>query len=412
MDSLQQGGDFFMVGLEPSLIKLPEEKLLKVEQRKKELIIGVPKEMHLQENRVPLTPGAVGTLVANGHQVIIEHNAGAAALFSDTEYANKGAIIAYVPEEVYKKANVIVKISPLEENELALLQEDQIILSAVHLGAVRPDYLKTLLQKNITAFAFEFIQAADGSVPIMQVMSEIAGITSITIASELLSWQNNGKGMLLGGITCVPPTNVTIIGAGTVGYYASRTAMALGALIKVIDKEVHKLKKLEQFLSGPIFTSISQQDYVAAAVASADVIIGAAYKKGGKAPCVVTEEMVTQMQEGSVIVDVAIDQGGCIETSRLTTHENPTFVKHGVIHFCVPNIASRVPRTASIAISNILCPMVLKLGESSSFNDLFANEVAFRSGVYTYHRHVTKRSLASMFNLDYMDIELLYAVNL
>ncbi|MCS6906038.1 MAG: alanine dehydrogenase [Bacteroidia bacterium] len=412
MDLLQQGGDFFMVGVDPTLLKVPEEKLLKLEKNKKQLIIGVPKEVHLQENRVPLTPGAVGVLVANGHQVIIEHNAGAAALFTDNEYTNNGAIIAYVPEEVYKKANVIVKIAPLDENELALLQEEQIVISAVHLGAVRPDYLKMLLEKNISAFGFEFIQAPDGSIPIMQVMSEIAGITSITIASELLSWQNNGKGMLLGGITGVPPTNVTIIGAGTVGYHACRTAMALGALVKVIDKEVYKLKKLEQHLSGPIYTSISQQDYVAAAVANADVVIGAAYEKGAKAPCVVTEEMVAQMPEGSVIVDVAIDQGGCIETSRLTTFESPTFIKHGVIHFCVPNIPARVPRTASIAISNVLCPMVLKLGESSSFNDLFAKEVTFRTGIYTYHKHVTKRLLASIFNLDYMDIELLYAANL
>ena len=411
MESLH-ASDLTKTGFDTSFLTYPQEKPLKIKDERKSLIIGVPKETHNQEMRVALTPSAVGVLVANGHQVVVEHNAGINAEFSDQDYSNKGAVIAYTQEEVYHRATILTKINPLESDELHLLQPNQVLFSAVHLGNVKPDYLKLLIQKNISAIGFEFLQANDGSFPIMRSMSEIAGITSIHIAAELLSRHTGGKGLLLGGITGIPPAVVTIIGAGAVGYNACKTAYGLGATVKVIDEEIHQLKMLEEIMGRKIYTVVSQQDYIEEAVISADVVIGATYKGGHRSPCVVTEDMVAKMKDGSVIIDVAIDQGGCVETSRITTHENPTFIKHGVVHYCVPNIASRVSRTASIAISNILSPILLKIGESGGVQNLIGRDPSFKTGLYVYQRHITQRSLANMFNMDFMDIDLLYSANI
>lgn len=409
MENFPHTQDFVRFDVSPALFVSPSEKPLRVAAQQTALRIGVPKERYDQEKRAPLTPAAVGVLVANGHQVIIERGAGEYAQFSDKNYSDAGAVIASTPEEVFTMSSVIAKITPFHEAELEYLVPNQIVISAVHLGVVQPDHLKVLMQKNITAFGFEFIQSEDGSIPFMQMMSEIAGISSVTIASELLARKRqNGLGILLGGITGVPPAAITIIGAGAVGRHAARTAIGLGATVKIIDEDVSRLRKLMDGLQAQnIYTAIAQQDYIAEAVRSADVVIGAAYRPGRRAPCVVSEQMVMEMREGSVIIDVSMDQGGCIETSRLTTHDEPTFVKHGVIHYCVPNIASRVSQTASIAISNILTPMLLKIGEAGSVQQLLTADPTFKRGLYVYHRHLTQRSIAAMFNMDYMDIDLL-----
>jgi alanine dehydrogenase len=411
-ESLLAARELLKKGLDPALLTATQEKPLKTSGNQQVLKIGIPKETTFQETRVPLTPGAVGTLVAAGHQVTVEHNAGVNAQYTDKEYHDAGAFIGYSPGEVYTKSDLIVKVAPLTMQETEFLQTRQTLISAVHMGAIRPDYLKALMNKQVTAIGFEFLQGADGNSPIMRSMSEIAGISSIQIAGELLAGYGGGKGLLLGGVTGVPPAVVTIIGAGTVGFHASKTAIGIGAMVKVVDEEVFRLKILEEKLGMKIFTAVSQPDLVAEAVAGSDVVIGAAYRPGFRTPTVVTEEMVAAMREGSVIIDVSIDQGGCIETSRITSHERPTYTHAGVIHYCVPNIASRVPRTASSAISNILGPLVFKIGEAGGVKNLMAINRNFKKGIYVYHRHITQRVLAQMFNMDFMDIDLLYAAQM
>ena len=395
--------------MHPSSWVVPQELPVKTKKSKQILNIGVPKESHLQEYRVPLTPESAGVLVANGHCVYVEQGAGDKASFSDKQYSDVGAQIVYKHEDIFTKADVIVKISPLTKGEQELLRQNQTLISAVNLGSQSPEYLKNLIRKNISAVGFEFLQSKDGSLPLVQMMSEIAGVTSIHIASELLSEMDGGKGMLLGGITGVPPAIVTIIGAGTVGLHAARTAIGMGAMVKIIDKEVFKLRKLERDLGMNVFTAISQQNYIEDAVHSSDVIIGSAHIPGHRAPIVVTEDMILQMKEGSVIVDVAIDQGGCIETSKVTTHESPTFTEHDIIHYCVPNIASRVPNTASAAIANILSPLLIDIGDSGGIKNVIRHNDTIRQGLYVYKKHLTKQPIASLFGMDFMNINLLAA---
>lgn len=400
-------------GLDLGLLTLTQEKPAPINPKQKRLRIGIPKETGFQETRVPLTPGAVSTLVANGHQVVIEHDAGKNAQFADTLYAEAGATIAYSAPEVFADAEFIVKIAPLSLDEIQHLKAGQTVISAVHVGGVRPDYLKGLMAKGITALGFEFLQSSDGSMPVMRMMSEIAGITAIHIATELLAGgPSGGKGLLLGGVTGVPPSTVTIIGAGAVGFHACKAAVGLGASVKVIDSEVYKLRRLEELMGHKIFTAVAQPSYVAEAVAQSDVLIGAAYRQGFRAPVVVTEDMVAQMRPGSVVVDVAIDQGGCIETSRMTSHTKPTYTLHDVVHYCVPNIAARVAQTASASISNIIGPILLRIAEAGGMKNLMAQDPYFKRGIYVYHKHLTQRMLASLFGLDFMDIELLFAAEL
>lgn len=398
--------------LHPASWVVPLEMPMKTRREKKVQRIGVPKENGLTENRVALTPESVGVLVANGHEVFVQKGAGEMSSFPDGAYNAAGAHLTYSIEDVYLKAETIVKIAPLSAEELELLRPHQILISALNIGSMSADHIRTMLRKNILAIGFEFLQASDGNLPLVQSMSEIAGVTSIHIASELLSTHSGGKGLLLGGITGVPPAVVTIIGAGTVGLGAVRTALGMGATVKVLDEEVHQLRNLEQALGQKIHTAISLHNYIEDFVLSSDVVIGAAFKPGHRAPIVVTEEMVANMKEGSVIVDVAIDQGGCVATSRLTSHERPTFIEHDIVHYCVPNIASRVPATASSAVSNILGPLLIKAGDMGGMEALMKINEGVKHGVYIYRKHLTKRSLANIFGLEFMDINLLVASTL
>jgi alanine dehydrogenase len=409
-ESLAQARELMKKGFDPSLFTTTLEKPMRTSTAGVRLRIGVPREIGKFEARVSLTPGAAQSLVASGHEVVVETNAGERAGFSDLAYVSIGASIAESAGEVFARTEIIVKVAPLEMSEVNLLQPRQTVISAVHLGSIRAAYLQALLQKNITALGFEFLQDAAGGIPLMRLMSEIAGISSIHIASSLLASQ--GQAMLLGGITGVPPTVVTIIGAGTVGLYAAKTALGLGAVVRVIDEEIGKLERLEARLGCKVHTAISQQDYVRQAVSDANVVIGAAYKPGHRAPVVVTEDMVLEMREGTVLVDVSIDQGGCFETSRVTSHDSPTYIYQGVTHYCVPNIAAGVANTASHAISNILGPMLLRIGEAGGIKAMMASSRTFKKGIYVYHKHITQRVLASMFNIDFMDIDLLYAAQM
>ncbi|MCS7188297.1 MAG: alanine dehydrogenase [Bacteroidia bacterium] len=393
-----------MVGHKSPTIQ-PQPQAEKLLSTPTTLSVGIPRERYLQERRVPLTPAAVSALTARGHRVYVEHRAGEYASFPDRAYAEAGASIVYSPEEIYSHADCIVKITPPTEREWQYLQPKQIIFSAVHMGSLQHEYIKVLLDKNVTAIGYEFLQAKDGSLPIMRMMSEIAGYAAIQIAAELLSQQ--GRAMLLGGITGVSPAQVLILGAGTVALYAARAALGFGCSVTVLDEEVYRLQRLRTALGYPVPTALIQPELLNELLPRTDVLIGALYRKGAPAHMVVTAEHVARMTEGSIIIDVAIDQGGNIETSVQTTHELPTFVKYGILHYCVPNIPSRVPRTASIAFSNVLLPILLRLGDYGGIRPLLAAGHMIKSGVYTYARHLTNRTLARLLHMESLDVELL-----
>lgn len=385
---------------------LPQEEMLELKQDSKKLNIGVPKESSFQENRVSLTPDSVGLLVNNGHNIIIESNAGLSSNFTDAEYIKQGAAISSSREEVFK-APLLLKIEPPTYSELKLMQTNQKLISAVQMNTQSSKYFKLLLKKNITALAFEFIQDRQSKIPIVRSMSEIAGNTSMLIASEYLSNISKGSGLMLGGISGLLPTQVVILGAGTVGEYASRTAIGLGASVIVFDNSVTKLRRLQNNNNQRVNTSTIQPKVLEKALVSADVVIAALRIGGGRIPCIVSEDMVRHMKNGSVVVDVSIDQGGCFETSEVTSHKSPIFIKHGVIHYCVPNIASRVARTASMAISNILTPIVLSISDEGGMINLIKKNQGFRNGVYTFNNMLTNQILSKKFDMPFKDLDLI-----
>lgn len=391
-----------------SAAMMPQEEMLEIAKKKGSLFIGIPKETSFQENRVALTPEAVHVLVGNGHEVVIETNAGIASNFQDKDYSEAGARIAYSTEDVYK-ANVIIKVEPPSLQEIEMMQHKQTIISALQLSTQNAEYVKKLMAKRITAVAFDFIKDDEGIFPIVRSMSEIAGNTAILIAAEYLSNVNNGQGLMLGGISGVAPTEVVIIGAGTVGQFATRAALGLGASVKIFDNSIYKLRRLQNQLGTRLFTSVLQPNELSKALKNADVVVGAIRAPHGRTPCVVTEQMVSDMKAGSVIVDVSIDQGGCFETSKVTSHTNPVFRKYGVIHYCVPNIASRVARTASYALSNVLTPILLETGEEGGIENFIRKHKGLRSGVYIYNGILTNKYLGETFNIAYKDLDLLIA---
>ncbi|MCD4745615.1 MAG: alanine dehydrogenase [Bacteroidales bacterium] len=387
---------------------MPQEEVLEINKQKSTLTVGIPNETSFQENRVSLVPRAVGLLVANGHQVIIESDAGKASHFSNNEYIEVGARIVYTSEEIYK-ADIILKVAPASLSEIDLLKSRQTIISSLHLTGQNDEYFKNLMNKKITAIAFEYIKDKTGSFPVIRSISEIVGATSILIAAEYLSNPEYGKGILLGGFPGITPSEVVILGAGTVAEYAARTALGLGAIVKVFDNSVYKLRSLQNNINSRIFTSIIQPKVLLKCLKTADVVIGAVHSSEGITPCLVTNEMVKQMKFGSVIIDVSIDQGGCFETSHITNHKNPVFKKFDITHYCVPNIASKVPHTASYALSNFFTPIILKIGEEGGIKNMLMNDYGIRQGVYLFNGILTKRYIGEYFNLPFQDIELLIA---
>jgi alanine dehydrogenase len=388
---------------------MPQEEMLEVARKKGSLHIGIPREISFQENRVTLVPDDVALLVNHGHQILVEAGAGKNANFQDNDYSEAGARIALTPEELYKNAEIILKVAPPSLQEIEYMQPKQTLLSTLQLPAQPENFLRKLLDKKITALAFEWIKDEDHVFPVIRSMGEIAGGTSILIAAEYLSNANNGQGSILGGISGVAPTEVVIIGAGTVGEYAARAAIGLGATVKVFDNSVYRLRRLQNSMGTRVFTSIIQPRVLTKHLKSCDVAIGALRASGGRTPCVVTEEMVAEMKVGAVIVDVSIDQGGCFETSKVTNHTNPVFRKHGVIHYCVPNIASRVARTASYALSTIFTPILQQMGDEGGLPNMIRDHSGVRSGVYLYNGILTKKYLGDLFNIPSKDIDLLLA---
>ncbi len=387
---------------------MPQSEMLEIKKQHKTLSIGVPKEIAFQETRIALAPEAVGTLTHQGHQVFIESNAGKAAHFPDHEYSEAGANIVYSPEEVYK-ADIILKVAPPILNEIELFQSRQVVFSALHLPGQTEEYFKRMSAKKITAISYEHIKDKTNSFPVIRSLSEIAGNTAIFIASEYLASPEYGRGKMLGGFSGITPTEVVILGAGTVAEYAVRSALGLGAMVKVFDDSIYKLRSIQNKVNTQLFTSVLQQKVLIKALRTADVVIGALHAVEGRTPCVVSEDMIKEMQYGSVIVDVSIAQGGCFETSRVTNHTQPVFKKHGITHYCVPNIASRVPHTASFALSNFFAPIIDHIGQEGGIAGILRTDPGIRQGVYLYQGTMTNRYIADMYNLPYQDIDLLMA---
>lgn len=385
---------------------LPQEEMLEFKPKKGQLFIGIPKETSFQERRVALVPEAVSLLVANGHRVRIETGAGEGTNFSDNDYSEAGGEIVYNQEQIYT-CDMIFKVAPPTEAEITMMPGNQTFISALQIATQPKEILQKLMAKKNTCIAWDYIRDEDGVFSVVRTMGEIAGNTSILVAGELLSSYAQGKGIMLGGVTGVQPTEVVIIGAGTVGEFATRAALGLGASVKVFDNSVARLRRLQNAVGNRVYTSVIQPKVLAKAIRRADVAIGALRSSVGKTPCVVSEDMVRQMKEGSVIVDVSIDQGGCFETSRVTNHHHPIFIEHGVVHYCVPNIASRVSRTASFALSNIFSPLLLAIGEQGSIDDVIRYKPGFKDGVYIYKGVLTNEILGKVFDLSYQPLDLL-----
>ena len=384
---------------------LPQEEKLEIARHKSDLFIGIPKETSYQERRICLTPDAVSSLVFYGHRVMIEAGAGLSSSYTDKEYSDAGAEVTNDTKKVFS-CPMILKVEPPTLAEIDLMNPQTILISAIQLKTQKKSYFEALATKRITALAFEFIKDEDGSYPAVKSLSEIAGIASIHIAAELMINQNIGKGLLFGNITGVPPTEVVILGAGTVAEFAARTALGLGASVKVFDNSITKLRRLQNTLNQRIFTSTIQEKSLLKALRRCDVAIGAMRGKN-RTPIIVTETMVEHMKKGAVIVDVSIDTGGCFETSEITTHDKPTFIKNNVIHYCVPNIPSRYSKTASLSISNIITPFLLNIAEDGGIESAIRCNRGLKNGIYFYHGLLTNKSIADWFHLEHRDINLI-----
>ena len=384
---------------------LPQEETLEILRQKGELFIGLPKENQNQEKRICLTPDAVNAIVSNGHRVLVESGAGKGAHFSDLDYTNAGAEITKDTAKVFG-CPLLLKVEPPTLTEIAMINPQTTVISALQIKTQQKSYFEELARKRITAIAFEYIRDEDGKFPAVRSLSEIAGISSVLIASELMATNNNGNGLMFGNISGVPPVEVVIIGAGTVGEFAARSAIGLGANIKIFDNSITKLRSIQTNLKQTVYTSTIQPKNLLKALKRCDVAIGATRGKD-RSPVIVTSTMVEHMKKGAVIIDVSIDTGGCFETSEVTSHAKPTIEKNGVIHYGVPNIPSRYPKTASVSISNIFTPYLLKIGEDGGLENSLRFDKGLRNGLYMYHGILTNKSVGEWFDLQYSDINFL-----
>ncbi len=388
-----------------SSMLLAKEEMLELTKKCKPLTIGLAGDETQMEKRISLVPNAVGLLVQNGHKLLIERDSGERAWFSNHEYAEYGGEIVDKTEAF--KADIVIKVASLTLAEIEMLKPKSTIITSLQLSTQAEEYFRRLMSKKITSLSFEYIQDKTKAFPIRRAMSEMAGTASIITAAEYLSNPEFGKGHILGGFSGISPTEVVILGAGTVGEYAAKAALGMGAMVKIFDNSIYKLKALQNHLIQPVFTSVIQPNVVLKALKTADVLIAAISASSGRTPVFVSEEMVSQMKPGSVIIDVSIDQGGCVETSQPTDHRNPVFIKHGVTHYCVPNIASRFPHTASYAISNFLAPILLVAAQAGGIEPMLHENEGIRRGTYMFNGLITNRQVSDYFRLPYQEIELL-----
>lgn len=384
---------------------LPQEETLEILRQKRELYIGIPKENQYQEQRICLTPDAVHAITSNGHQVLIESGAGEGANYSDLDYTNAGGEITRDTKKVFS-CPLLLKVEPPTISEIELINPQTTVISALQLKTQNKAYFEKMAKKRITAIAFEYIRDDDGKYPAVRSLSEIAGISSVLIASEIMAATNDGNGLMFGNISGVPPVEVVIIGAGTVGEFAARSALGLGANVKIFDNSITKLRNIQANLRQTVYTSTIQPKNLLKSLKRCDVAIGATRGKD-RSPVVVSSTMVEHMKKGAVVIDVSIDMGGCFETSEITTHAKPTIEKFGVIHYCVPNIPSRYPKTATLSISNIFTPYLLELGENGGMENSLRFDKGLRNGLYMYHGILTNKSVGEWFDLQYSDINFL-----
>ncbi len=366
---------------------------------------GVLKEDRRLERRVALSPAGIQSLTAAGNRVFVEQHAGLLSMFNDSDYVAAGAVIVYSAEEAINRSQILLKISPPTNGELLLLGFGQVFFSAFHLVVSDRRITDGLLAKKTTAIAYELIEDSRGDLPVLQAMSEIGGQLSIQAAAHFLQGEEGGRGILLGGIPGIPPASVVILGAGTVGRTAARVALGLGAAVTVLDTDLSRLREVEHCFHWKIATALATEVNVARAVQFADVVIGAVLLKGERSPHVVTETMVKTMKAGSVIVDVSIDQGGCVETSRPTTIDDPVFVEHGVVHFCVPNIPAMVSRTATVGLTNAILPYLRSVGEIG-VEQALRMDPGFAKGACTFGGYCTNRVVSKVFGLAYKDLQI------
>lgn len=391
-----------------STFLMPKEEMLEIRRRGKKIRIGIPSDREKVEYRVPLTPQAVELLVSYGHEILLEKGAGKAASYSDEEYRNAGALVMDDRKDIFE-CDIILRVSPFDESEIDQLKGHQALISNLQINAHCPGSIGKLMQKKTINIAYEYLEDEDGSKPVVQLMSQISGSTSIILANEYMSKSRDGKGVLLGSVTGISPAELVILGSGTAAEYAARAALGLGAIVKVFDDNISSLRKLEEKLPERIFTSVFYPRVVSKALCSADVVL-AAMPVGTPPSFRITEDMVKKMKQGAVIIDLNVSQGGCFETSHCTDLNNPTFVEHGVIHYCVPNLPAIVSRTASIALSNVLIPIIIAIGEIGGIENYIRSSKSFRKGVYIYNGILTNAPLAEKFNLPYKDLDLLLAV--
>ncbi|MAZ93941.1 MAG: alanine dehydrogenase [Bacteroidales bacterium] len=396
--------------LKPSEVEqlMPQEEMLEYLPDENNFSIGIPKELSVNENRVPLVPEAVKQLVDSKHNVFIEDGSGAAANFTNENYAEAGATIVSSAEEIYK-CDLVSKISPPLESEIEMLGRNKVLLSSLFLPNTKKEPYTMLMANKSIAIAYEFIQDRSGSLPVMKSISEIVGNTAVLLASQYLRSPEHGKGKSLGGFPGITPAQVVIIGSGTVAQSAARTVLGMGAAVKIFDNSIHKLRRIQSKLMNSIPTSTLNPKAIKHALQEADVVIAAKFTNLGITPCLITEDMVRSMEQGSVIIDVSIDQGGCFETSKITRHDNPIFDKYGVTHYCVPNIASCVPNTASHSLSNIIGPILESISRHGGIDRMLKHDNGLRKGVYIYKGALTNGQIGNLTGLPSRDIELLIA---
>ena len=387
---------------------MPQEELLETGRKRKKISIGILREQEETEKRVALTPEACNLLVETGNDLTVQEGCGKGAKYSDKDYSENGAAISKTEDEILK-CDVVLKVAPFTPLEIQKLKGNQIVMSYLNVLKQNEEGLRLMMKKNISAIAFEKIRDNNNELPVVESMSEISGVTSVLIASEYLSNLHGGKGVMLGGVSGVTPTEVVIIGAGTAGEYAARAALGLGSVVKIFDSSVHKLRKFQSFMGQRMQTSVYHPQVLKKALKSADVLIGAIQIEDLRPWYHVTEDMVMSMKKGSVVIDLSIDRGGCIETTECRELKDPVFEKHGVFHFSAWNLPSRVARTASIALSNVFAPLLQEMSDSGGIDIMLKTKKGLSEGVYIYRGILTNETLGQKFGILSKDINLLLA---
>jgi alanine dehydrogenase len=363
------------------------------------VIVGVPCEVKDQEFRVSMIPAGVTELTERGHTVLVERGAGDGSGFADNQYFRAGAVIVETHAEVFERSDMIVKVKEPIASEYELLRPDQLLFTYLHLAADEP-LTRALMERQVKAVAYETVQLANGSLPLLTPMSEVAGRMAVQVGAHFLERTHGGAGILLGGVPGAMPATVVIVGGGVVGSNAAQIALGFGANVTIADKNIERLRQLEQWLHGRLTTLASSRQALAEAIREADLVIGGVLVAGARAPKLVSADMIQSMRKGSVVVDVAIDQGGCFATSRPTTHSDPTYMVSGVVHYCVTNMPGAVPRTSAIGLANVTIPYVIELADRG-LEEAAANDPALALGINVLNGRITHPGVADAFGLPF-----------